>query len=57
MTYLVVVLVVAGVGAVAWWRSRRPRHQIRLNDDYERAKSQAYLQAQHTSRNIGDPFH
>jgi hypothetical protein len=57
MTYLVVVLVVAGIGGAAWWRSRRPHHQVRLNDDYERAKSQAYLQAQHTRNNIGDPSH
>ena len=57
MTYLVVVLVVVLVGGVAWWRRGRPHHEVRMNDSYERAKAQAYLQGQHTSRNIGDQSH
>ena len=56
MTYLVVVLVVVLVGGVAWWRRGRPHGEVRMNESYERAKSQAYLQAENTSHNIGNPF-
>lgn len=57
MTYLLVALGVAVVGGVAWWRRTRPHHDLTTNADHERARGQAYLQAQHTRNNIGDPFH
>ncbi len=57
MVVLLLVVLAAVVGATAWWRRRRPRARLEANDSYERAKGQAYLQAQHTRNNIGDPFH
>ena len=51
-------MAVVALLAFAWWRRKRPRGQINYDDAaHERAMGQAYLQAQHTRNNIGDPFH
>jgi hypothetical protein len=56
----IVALVLAAltvVGVAVWWRRRARSPRQLHNEDYERALGQAYLQAQHTRNNIGDPFH
>ena len=57
MTFAVIAAVVVALCALAWWRRRRPQRQITMNAAHERAMGRAYLQAQHTRNNMGDPFH
>jgi uncharacterized membrane protein len=54
---VVVAAVVVALLALAWLRRKRPHHEVRMNRAHERAMGQAYLQAQHTRNDIGDPFH
>jgi hypothetical protein len=54
--WVIGVVIVAGGGGL-WWLRRRGSRRIEMNTDYQRTKGQAYLQAQHTRNNIGDPFH
>jgi len=55
--FAVIAGVLVALVAIAWWRRRRPERRITMNAAHERAMGQAYLQAQHTRNNIGDPFH
>jgi uncharacterized membrane protein len=57
MVFAIVAAVLVALLAIAWWRRKRRPHQIEMNAAHARAMGQAYLQAQHTRNNIGDPFH
>jgi hypothetical protein len=57
MFWIVALVIVAVVvGGAVWWRRRRlPSRQL-YSADYERARGQGYLQAQHTRNDLNGPF-
>ena len=55
MFWIVVAVVIVVLTALAWWSSGRAPGRTGSSD--VRAEGEAYLQAQHTRNDIGDPFH